>query len=177
MKKIVLFIAFAAFSIYGFSQNDMYGVRAGYNISNLDFEPTVPGNLVNKHRNGIAIGFFAQYAITESLAFVPEVQFSAEGGKENNIRLDYIQVPLFVKLDIREGFSFGLGPQIGIKAHDYQDGLKNFAFSALAGIEYMITEEFFADVRYSYGLTNVLDQFSNTEAKNTNLQIGVGVRF
>jgi len=176
MKKIVLILAFVMFSIYGFSQNALYGVRAGYNISNLDFEPTT-GDFDNTHRNGFAIGFFAEYSLITNLSLAPEIQFSAEGAKEEVLRLDYIQMPIFFKYKIIEKLSIGLGPQISLKGHDYKDGLKNLAFSGVAGLEYMISDELFLDLRYSYGLTNIFDKETNLEAKNNNMQIGVGVKF
>ena len=176
MKKIVLIAAFAMFSIYGFSQNALYGVRAGVNISNLDFEPTT-GSFENMHRNGFAIGFFAEYNLCTNLSLAPEIQFSAEGAKEENIRIDYIQMPIFFKYKIGESLSIGLGPQVSLKGHDYEDGLRNLGFSGLAGLEYMISDEFFLDFRYSYGLTNIFDDETNLEAINTNIQIVFGVKF
>ena len=177
MKKIVLITAFVMFSIYGFSQNALYGVRAGYNISNLNFEPSVPAGIENMHRNGFAIGFFAEYNLATDLSIAPEIQFSAEGAKDEELRIDYIQMPIFFKYKIAESLSIGLGPQVSLKGHDYEDGMQNIAFSGLAGLEYMITDEFFLDFRYSYGLTNVFDDETNLEAKNTNMQIGFGVKF
>ncbi|WP_452222818.1 porin family protein [Lacinutrix chionoecetis] len=177
MKKIVLIAAFAMFSLYGFSQNALYGVRAGYNISNLDFEPEVPGGIENMHRNGFAIGFFGEYSLSSSISFAPEIQFSAEGAKEEFIRIDYIQVPLFLKFKLTDNIAVGVGPQASLKAHEYQDGLQNLAFSGLGGIEYMISDEFFLDFRYSYGFTNIFDDETTLEAKNTNMQIGFGVKF
>lgn len=176
MKKILLMAALVMFTIYGFSQNTSYGVRTGLNNSNLDFEPDT-GSFDNAHRNGFTIGFFAEYKVTENLSFAPEIQYSAEGAKEEVIRIEYIQMPLFLKYKLAERLSLGLGPQISLKGHDYEDGFKNLAFSGLAGLEYRITEEFFVDFRYSYGLTNVFDDETNLEAKNTNMQIGFGIKF
>jgi len=165
------------FATYSYSQNALYGVRVGFNASNLDFEPEVPGDISNRHRNGFAVGFFAELEIAESLSFAPEIQFSAEGAKEENVRIDYIQMPLFLKYEVSEGISLGLGPQLGFKGHDYEDGLKNLGFSGLAGLEYKLSEEFFLDLRYSYGFTNVFDAVTNIEAKNRNIQIGFGLKF
>lgn len=177
MKKTVLLLAFVMFSLYGFSQNAFYGVRAGYNISNLDFEPEVPAGVENAHRNGFAIGFFAEYKVSGDLSFAPEIQFSAEGAKEEFIRIDYIQLPLLLKYQLSESLSIGLGPQVGLKGHDYEDGQQNLAFSGLGGLEYKLSDEFFLDLRYSYGLTNIFDDDTNLEAKNTNIQIGFGLKF
>ena len=87
-------------------------------------------------------------------------------------------MPLFFKYKIDSALSVGLGPQAALKGHSYEDGLTNLGFSVLGGLEYLITDEFFIDFRYSYGLSNVLDDNdAGLEAKNTNMQIGFGVKF
>ncbi|WP_081979179.1 porin family protein [Lacinutrix jangbogonensis] len=176
-EKIILIAVFAMFSIYGFSQDLLSGVRVGYNISNLDFQPNVPGGIDNVHRNGFAIGFFVEYVLSDKVSFAPEIQFSAEGAKEKALRLDYIQLPLFFKMKVGEKLAIGLGPQVGLKVHGYEDGIQNFAFSGLAGAEYMITDEFFLDFRYNYGFTNIFDDDTNLKANNHNMQLGFGVKF
>ena len=176
MKKIVLLLAFVFCSYYGFSQNSKYGVRAGFNISNLDFKPD-PNGVDNKHRNGFAIGFFGEYKLTESFNIAPEIQFSAEGAKDENLRIDYIQIPIYFKYQVTDKLALGLGPQASLKGHDYKDGLQNLAFSGIGGLEYMISDEFFIDFRYSYGLTNIFDKETGLDANNTNMQIGFGLKF
>ena len=174
MKKIILLFALAIFSTFSFAQSK-YGVRAGLNVSNLDYEP---GPLFgNTHRNGFAIGFFAEYGLSESFSISPEIQFSAEGAKEEEHRLDYIQLPVLFKYHFGDKLSLGAGPMFGLKAWEHEDGYNNFAFSVLGGIEYVITDMFFVDVRYHYGLSNVIDEdFSSLEATNSNIQFGVGIK-
>ncbi|HLV14730.1 MAG TPA: porin family protein [Xanthomarina sp.] len=174
MKKTLLLLAFITISTLSYSQNSMYGVRAGLNISNLDFEPNP--TFENKHRNGFAIGFFGEYDLCKTFAIAPEVQFSAEGAKDKDLRLDYIQIPVLVKYRLSERFLIGAGPMAGVKVWEHEDGNKNFAFSMVGGLELFITSEIFIDARYHYGFTNVIDNNSTFEAKNSNIQIGVGVK-
>lgn len=176
MKKTLLFLAFIIVTSISFAQNASYGVRIGLNISNLDFEPDPAFD--NQHRNGFAIGFFGEYDLSASLAIAPEVQFSAEGAKEQEIRIDYIQAPILIKYRIGDRLIVGAGPMVGVKVHEYDDGFKNFAFSGAGGLEFMITDEIFVDARYYYGFTNVLDDDnpSGYEATNTNIQFGVGIK-
>lgn len=174
MKKTILLLAFVIFSTYSFSQEGMYGVRAGLNISNLDFEPSPI--FENTHRNGFAIGFFAEYDLSDEIGIAPEIQFSAEGAKDKNLRIDYIQIPVLFKYRFGERFSVGAGPMAGVKVWEHEDNLKNFAFSMVGGLEFFITNDIFIDARYSYGFTNVIDDESDFEAKNSNIQIGVGVK-
>ncbi|GAA3789784.1 porin family protein [Corallibacter vietnamensis] len=173
MKKILLFLALVITTSYSFSQS--YGVRAGLNVSNLDFDPDA--TFENKHRNGFAIGFFAEYDLSSSIALAPEIQYSAEGAKDRDLRVDYIQAPILVKFKIGNRLSIGAGPMVGVKIHEFNDGYKNFGFSGIGGLEFMITDEIFIDARYSYGLSNILDDNNPMgEATNTNIQFGIGIK-
>lgn len=152
-----------------------YGVRAAFNISNLDFTPAP--TFENKHRNNVAFGGFVEFIPKESYSILAELQYSAEGGgKEEALRVTYIQMPILFKLNIGSKFSIGAGPQVGLKTWSYEDGIKNIAFSGVAGVEYMLGDILFLDARYTYGLTNILDDSSSFEAINTNIQIGIGIK-
>lgn len=177
MKKSLLLFALFLTSLYGFSQDALYGVRAGYNISNLDFEDDFATLVDHSHRNGFAVGFFAEYSVSNKVSIAPEIQFSAEGSKQESLRIDYIQMPILVKFKVTDKLAIGVGPLASLKGHEYQDGFKNFSFSGIGGLEYLISDEFFIDARYSYGLTNVFDDEVGVEAKNANIQIGFGVKF
>lgn len=175
MKKTLLFLALIIVTSMSFAQNASYGVRVGYNISNLDFEPDP--TFSNTHRNGFAIGFFGEYDLSASVGLAPEIQFSAEGGKERELRVDYIQMPILVKFRIGDKLSVGAGPLVGVKVHEFEDGYRNFGFSGVGALEFMITDEIFIDARYHYGVTNILDDNPvGLEAKNTNIQFGIGVK-
>ena len=126
MKKILLFSLLFVFCIAGYSQSGTFGVRDGYNISNLDFDGTP--NMENKHRNSFYIGFFADYSLSGGVSFVPELQFSAEGANEEKLHLDYIQAPILFKFNLSKRIRFGVGPQVGLKINKYKDGIRNMAY-------------------------------------------------
>lgn len=174
MKKILLTILLGI-SFYGFSQDVKYGVRGGYNISNLNFDgnPT----MANKHRNSIYIGFFGDIRLSKTVSLVPELQFSAEGARLEVWQLDYFQAPIFLKFRLSEKIHFGVGPQVGLKVTKVDDGARNMAYSGVAGLEYKLSYMLFADVRYTYGFSDVFDENLALSAKNTNIQIGVGYKF
>lgn len=175
MKKILLFVLVLVYSFYGFSQDAKYGVRTGLNISNLDFDGTSFPN--NKHRNGFVIGFFAEYSLTNSINFSPELQFSAEGAKEEPLNLDYIQAPLLFDFKLSPKLFFEIGPQVSLKINKVDDGIRNFAYSGVGGFSYNITPMIFADVRYAYGFSNIFDEELGVKATNSNVQLGVGYKF
>lgn len=176
MKKPLLILSLLFCISLTFAQENVVGVRAGINVTNLDFRPEVPNGVENAHRNGFVIGFLAEYGLSEKLSIAPEIQFSAEGAKDEELRLDYIQMPIFLNYKICDKISLGAGPQISLKAHEYEDGFQNFVFSGIAGATYMITDEIFVDARFSYGLSNIFDDNTGLEAINKNLQFGVGIK-
>ncbi|WOD43063.1 porin family protein [Hwangdonia lutea] len=196
MKKLILFTVLLGFSFFGFSQDKdsekaadsvkvkskgtafqgvMYGVRGGLNTSNLSFD-TAP-NMANKHRNSIFVGFFANIGLSNTISLMPEIQFSAEGANDEKLHLDYIQAPIFFRFRLSEKIHIGAGPQVSLKVHKVDDGIKNFAYSGVGGIEFKLSHMLFADLRYTYGFSNVFDDHLNVEAKNSNIQIGVGYKF
>ncbi|MDG1728672.1 MAG: outer membrane beta-barrel protein [Algibacter sp.] len=200
MKKLLLLTVLFGFSFHGFSQDNetitasekvidsakvqekwsassgiKYGIRGGYTISHLDFETDPMGE--NKHRNSMYVGFFASIGLSRTLSLMPEIQFSAEGANAEPLHLDYIQMPVLFRFRFSEKFHAGLGPQIGLKVHKTDDGLKNLGYSAVIGADYKINYALFVDVRYNYGIRNVFDEVSGIVAKNRTIQLGVGYKF
>ena len=85
-------------------------------------------------------------------------------------------IVIFIKYRISDKLYAGAGPVVGVKIHEEGDGFRNFALSGQAGLEFMITEEIFIDARYTYGFTNLLDEITGYEAKNMNIQFGIGYK-
>ncbi|MEP3836826.1 MAG: outer membrane beta-barrel protein [Algibacter sp.] len=200
MKKILLLTVLLGFSFQGFSQEDQdidsakkakdtvkvkekwsassgikFGVRTGYTISHLDFEEAP--SFKNEHRNSLYIGFLANFGVSRSLSIVPEIQFSAEGAKQEILHLDYIQMPILFRFRFSEKFHAGIGPQVGWKVQKVDDAMKNMGYSAVLGADYKINYAIFVDVRYNYGIRNVFDDNLGVDAKNRNIQLGVGYKF
>lgn len=175
MKKLLLLVLVLGYSFYGFSQDVKYGVRAGLNISNLDFDGTSFPD--NAHRNGFMFGFFAEYSFSNKVSVLPELQFSGEGAKEEPLNLDYIQAPVLFNFKLGPKMYFQIGPQVGLKINKVDDGIRNFAYSGVGGLSYNLTPMIFVDARYTYGISNIFDEALGVKAKNTNIQFGVGYKF
>lgn len=175
MKTLFILLVFVTFTTLTFSQETMYGVRSGLNISNLDFTPDA--DFQNVHRNGFFFGGFVDYGFSDMMSAQIELQYSAEGGKADDLKADYIQMPIMLRFSLGNSFTIGAGPMVSLKTWKDQDAFSTFAFSATGGIEYMLTQELFVDARFSYGITNILDQdLEGIEAKNNNIQIGIGIK-
>lgn len=195
MKKTLLFIILLSFSLTGFSQSKQptdststkqnrstfldvkFGVRGGLTISNLDFDSPTLTPIENKHRNSFYIGFFADIGLSRTISVAPEIQFSPEGAKAETLHLDYLQAPILIKFRLSEKFKFGVGPQASLKIHKVDDEVKNFAYSGVAAVEYKLSHLLFADLRYTYGISNVFEDYLSTSAKNSTIQLGVGYKF
>lgn len=175
MKQFYLIIMLSLLSIKGVSQTVKYGVRAGMNISSLDFYTDIPEE--NKHRNGFYIGFLADIGLNKCISIIPELQFSYEGSKAEDLQFDYIQMPVLVNIKLAKKIFLNLGPQIGLKIHKVDDQAKNFGYSSILGLEYRINHALFVDIRHINGLRNVFDDDSGLGAKNKSFQIGAGYKF
>lgn len=175
MKSLILTLLFVSITTLSFAQGTSYGVRGGLNISNLDFDPDA--NFKNQHRNGFAFGGFVDYGISDSFSLLAELQYSAEGGKAEELKADYIQLPIMARFGIGNKFTVGAGPMLSLKTWKDTDGFATFTFSGVGGVEYMITDELFIDARVHYGLTNILDKdLTDVEAQNTTFQFGFGIK-
>ncbi|MBU2927209.1 porin family protein [Winogradskyella psychrotolerans] len=175
MKKYLFALVFISFTSIVMSQDILYGVRGALNVSNLDFDPDA--NFENKHRNGFAFAGFVDFNLSDNLSLLTELQWSAEGGKERNLRADYLKLPILLRFSISDDLLLGVGPQVALKTWEYEDAFSTFVFSGVAGVEYMITDELFLDARYYYGITNILDEdLTDIEAKNHVIQFGFGIK-
>ncbi len=171
MKRIAVLVVFCLVSTIAFSQVD-YGVRVGYNISNLDFEPAP--TFTNKHRNGFAFGGFIDYQFSEKFSIMPELMYSAEGAKAKALRANYIKMPITFRFHFGE-FSIGIGPEASLKTWSYEDNFANLLFNGVGSVKYDISKRFFIDARYTYGFMNILDDELAFESKNSCIQIGFGI--
>ncbi|WP_405570700.1 porin family protein [Winogradskyella sp. Asnod2-B02-A] len=175
MKKYLLAFILVSVTTVAMSQDTRYGVRGALNVSNLDFTPDA--EFENKHRNGFAFAGFVDFELSDKLALSTELQWSAEGGKSEELRADYIHLPILFKISMTDRLILAVGPKVGLKTWKDRDLFSTASFSLVGGLEYMITDEFFIDARVSYGITNVIDQdLKKLEAKNHVLQFGFGMK-
>ncbi len=165
-----------------FAQESSYGVRLGANLSSINSDD-IPENLEDS-RFGIVVGFLAEYPITDKWSIQPEFQYSSQGNDDETLRVDYLQLPIFIKYYFNEMINVHIGPQAGLKIWEWEDNtaletdFNTFDFAAVGGIGVSITENFFADIRYAYGLSNIIDDQNapDQEGNNTNIQLSFGYK-
>ena len=212
MRKFVFLIAL---SIFGFAQAhaQKFGFKGGYNYSSLNGE--VAQNSTLKGLNGFYVGALMELPIGDVLALQPEIIYSRQGaaweydvpllGKgviKNDLRLDYLNIPVMAKVNLgplflQGGVQFGFlvgKPEVSYTVGNLSNSQKldKDAYAAFdcgvgAGLGINFNSHFFAEARYTHSLTNSFDN-SNTSLRNarisdTNnfknavLSLGVGVKF
>tara|TARA_R110000868_G_scaffold21640_5_gene89727 strand:- start:294 stop:881 length:588 start_codon:yes stop_codon:yes gene_type:complete len=195
MKKVVALVVFftAGTSLFAQSWSDKFqlGVKGGANFA------TVVGDDFDSpdRRTSFYAGLVVEAPITEKFSLQPEVFYSGQGfdlnenndGVDAQYQLDYIQVPVLLKVYLFDGLNIHAGPQLGFKVNeeiDFEptsdggdfntDSVKDFDFQLTSGIEYKFAESFFVQARYTYGFSEVIE---DADVHNSYFSAGVGFMF
>ena len=175
MKKLLLV---ATVAVFGFTNvnaqtSTEFGVSAGYN--SLIASAKVDGNSGSSSISGFFVGVFADIATSEKFHVQPELQYvnvSQNGGSGN-----MLVMPILGKYYVSNEFNLLFGPQLDFIL-DESEGVNTFGFGLSAGIGYDITEKFSASARYSFGLSNRLqDVPSGTKVNFNFFQLGLSYKF
>ncbi len=179
MKKLFLLaIAVVGFSFSSNAQNIKFGFKGGLNLANLNELKSGEVSADTDSRTGYHIGAVLQLSVAETFAIQPELLYSAQG--TDDIDVDYLNIPILAKLKFAKVFSIEAGPQFGFVVNDgVKDAFADFESNVEAesfdisgavgaGVE---ISKFFGQIRYNFGLTDVIDGF---DGKNTAFQISVG---
>jgi hypothetical protein len=173
MKKLS-FIAILFISSMSFGQTFQIGAKAGVNISNFSGSSNVSevkaNSLVGFHAGG-----FVSFQFGELLALQPEVLFSTQGAKVDDagtttdFKVNYINIPVMVKLRFVGGLYVEAGPQIGFKANETISGSTQKFFnstdlSIAGGLGFHSKMGLGFGARYTAGLSKVSD-YSNGSTK------------
>ncbi len=178
MTKKILFLLgillFAAVSIEA-QEEHRYGFRIGVNYSELDFEDRTIGVFGGDDgaRIGAAVGFFAQYYLSERWSIQPELQYSAQGERsrvlgvntgvqgedsEDRLKVNLLQLPVVLNFHLKK-LSLSVGPQAGVRIWEWEreDNYETLQFSVIGGVGYDITDNLGVNLRASYGISDALD--------------------
>ena len=192
MKKLILttLLCLLAFNFYA-QRMPSFGVRAGANIANIT------GDDVDdlSSRTGVYFGFLAEFGMTDLLAIQPELNFSMQGaeyseeGEEEKFKLNYLNIPVNLKVNVTDGLYFEAGPQLGFLMsanaefddgfesgeEDIKDEIKDIDFSGNVGLGYTLDNGLFFNARYNFGLSNINDFEGGEDLKNQNAVISLGI--
>ncbi len=196
MKKVILLLT-SFISVTAFSQEEAkstsdarFGIKGGLNYTTVtkgDFEEGLDP------RTSFHIGFVGEIPLVgKVIALQPEILYSRQGFENNFVflgtnykeeyQVDYINVPVLLKLSAGNVLSFEVGPQFGLKINEKvvsnnteveRDDINEFD-TALAGGVSLNFDEFFISGRYTYSLNEII---KDSNSKNSVFQLGVGFRF
>lgn len=197
MKKILLLSLLAILSIGMVNAEPFFGLRGGLNISNYS-----EGDADSKV--GFHAGMMMQYDLHPMIVLQPELLYTQRGasvefttlGIETEVSqtLHYVELPIFVKLDLGEGnmkVQPYLGPEFRYLIKGNQkitingdegdtneiDGLNEFDYGMGAGIDLLFNTNMLVGVRYSMSMGEIFEEDSfgfQNDSKNTSLMVNLG---
>ncbi|SFC85984.1 porin family protein [Flavobacterium phragmitis] len=178
--------------------NTEFGVKGGFNMSNLTKDDNVDDNNI---LYGFNAGLYATLPISDFVAIQPEILFTTKGteyeynnafGSGNTkFKLNYIEVPLLVRVNVTKNFNIHAGGYAsylvsskvtGSGSIDFNedidtDDLAKFDAGVSAGIG-VDFNPISIGLRYNYGLTTVGKErtiagttYTFPDAKNSNLTL------
>lgn len=171
MKKLLLITAVVILSFTtAQSQELRLGAKLGLNVASLGGDSYGVGSLGS--RTSFHIGGLAEIPLMGKFALQPEILYSSEGSDwsfgsaEDNLKLDYIRVPVLAKYYIIEGLSAEAGPVFGVlvgaksdEDDDIKDNYKTFDAAFGIGATYRLNMGVFFSLRYNKGLLNVNEKY------------------
>jgi hypothetical protein len=175
MKKVLLTV-FAACLVFAASAQFKGGIKAGANLANLGGDVDDTDMLFAFH-----IGAYGQFALSDALTLQPELLYYGAGAASSedggdDLKINYISIPVMFKYNIGETLNIQAGPQLGILAgtdpSELKDALKGTDFGLNFGLGAAFGK-FSVDGRYSLGLANIYDG-DDFEIKNNVFQISLG---
>lgn len=187
MKRTILTLLLAGATFIVEAQQLSFGVKGGLNLAKLtDLDRS-------KTRTSVFAGGFVNIAFDKSLSIQPELLYSGQGAKHDDIlnihsttKLGYINIPVMVQYRLVPEFYLEAGPQLGFLAGakvksgkvtvDVKDDYKSVDVGLGFGLGYQFPIGVGIGARYMFGLSNVSD-VDNIDHKNSVAQIGVFYTF
>lgn len=196
MKKFILLIT-SFITVAAFSQEETkrttdarFGLKGGLNYSTVtkgDFEEGLDP------RTSFYIGFTSEIPLVSKLVYLePEMIYSRQGFESNYVfldtnyneeyQVDYINLPVLLKLYAGNVLAFEIGPQFGLKVNEKvvlnnsevdRNNINDFDTAFAGGIS-LNFDEFFLSARYTHSFNEII---KDSNSKNSVFQIGAGFRF
>jgi len=189
--KLLLFSAAILFSLAGTAQFHI-GAKAGANVIKVDGQ-----SFKDQFRYGYHLGGFMEIKLSKKLEFQPEVLFNQYSTRldsnykniyenvfnpsaGNNIKLNYLSIPLILDYKLANFLRLQVGPQVGVLIDQNRsllqnggDAFKRGDFSMLGGAELQLAG-FRVTGRYMVGLSNINDIDNKDKWKSQGFQLSVG---
>jgi hypothetical protein len=197
MKKVILSaFVLVMFVTVSHAQGIRLGVKAGANLNKISGQSFNDGFDLSYHAGG-----FMEIDLNKSWGIQPELLWSQTTGKptnfktvyatssfnttldaSKNIKLDYLSIPVLLRVNVTGMFSLLAGPQYSILINKDNTLLQNgksafksgdFAMVAGAQINLKMLRIY---GRYNIGLQNINDIDQKDKWTNQQMQLGLGFR-
>lgn len=181
------------------SRNTGFGVKAGYNLSNLRGDD-IKG-IDRQSRNDFHAGLYGQLGFNQFSSVQVELLYSRQGfeantgilGARERYRLDYLALPIMYVGNVTETLSFHLGPQVMLLNNARRaeqtlalsdNGFHTFDYGGVAGVEARVGPARLG-ARYNLSLGKLFKEgnsastlnkeFANSNIYNNLFQLYVGI--
>ncbi len=196
MKKYFVFlVSFLLIGVLAQSQAGFrLGVKAGANLNQISGQSFNSGYDLSYHLGGFAEIdvtkkwgvqpelIWSQSKTTRTAGFNPIYQNILTPGADQQIKLDYILIPILLRYNVGKMVTLNAGPQFGILINQNnnwlvngQNAFKNGDFSMVFGGQLNLTALRIYG-RYNIGLNNINNIDNKEKWTNQQIQLGVGIR-
>ncbi|PZV84611.1 outer membrane protein with beta-barrel domain [Algoriphagus aquaeductus] len=191
MRKILLIAALFAANAFAVEAQSGLGIRGGVNFFNFGGNDVSENNYTN--RAGFHAGAYASLG-GGAIAIEPGIFYSVKGTQNEdaiNSRaiLDYVDVPVLLRLRAGEGFNVFAGPQISFLTRSKIEGdfggstvsletgnIRETDTGLVFGVGYNMPKGFNIQGSYDYGMTPVFKD-SNADVYNRGFKLSFGYTF
>ena len=162
------------------SAQAQFGVKGGLNYTT--FKVDIKQNFYP--RTAYNFGIYADFELTNTFAIQPEILFSSKGAdfnksvvtNEEKFVFNYLNLPVLAKFQPTAKLGILAGPELGylLSARAKGDGInndikerlgvRNFDLGIAIGVEYEPINRMGVGVRYSYGITPLIEVTSLNNA-------------
>ena len=221
MKKVLLFISIITLSVITTNAQVAFGIKGGLNVSSVsnlanNFAAIGSSSASNKSKLklGGQFGIYANIKFGDVLGLQPEVLFSMKGYKyvsesksssfeakrTDNVNLNYVEIPLQLRINPVKSFYILVGPYLGILAgastvstsyssappnapvttetkSSSTNGLRSIDFGIAAGLGLKTENGFTMGLKYSRGFVSIVENDNNSPNVNSVFQLFVGFEF
>lgn len=182
-RPIVIILVLFTFNLASSQEIGLsFGPKLGANFSTLDVNH--PGSS-EESITGLTAGVFFELGSKNGFSLHAELLYSEQGADldsdllalSQEVKLDYLQLPLLGKYRFLKIFNVHAGPQFGfltndINSEDLTVETEDLDVSGVAGVGIEIGQ-LRADFRYHFGFTDAI-QINGSEAKNQYYSVTLG---
>lgn len=128
-KTLILGLFLSTILTLGAQNKSNAGIKFGYNLSAVSFD----GETETGQRHGFHAGFYGESFLAEVIALQVELLYSQQGYelRDNSgtftQKLDYINIPLSLKIYPNDNFYLEAGPQAGLAINHKEEFDSNFS--------------------------------------------------